>query len=71
MVLQNGALSHLDHLVQKSIRYRHHKENYVKSLNEGIIPTGLKIKKRPALLPFQKILKESGIRFCMMQKRTL
>ena len=51
MVLQDGALLHLDNLVQKSIRYRYHKENYVKSLNESIVPTGLKIKKRPALLP--------------------
>ena len=44
MVLNEG-LSHLDHLFQKSLRYYHHKENYRISLKEGIIPTGLKIKK--------------------------
>ena len=31
MVLQDGALSHLDILIQKSMRYKHHKENYIKS----------------------------------------
>ena len=44
MVLNDG-LSHLDDLFQKSLRYHHHKANYKISLQEGIIPTGLKIKK--------------------------
>ena len=46
MVLNDG-FSHLDHLCQKSLRYHHHKENYRTSLQGGIIPTGLKIKKEP------------------------
>ena len=50
MVLNDG-LSHLDHLFQKSLRYQHHKENYKISLKEGIIPTGLKIKKEPGFVP--------------------
>ena len=45
-------LSHLDLLVQKSLRYKHHKLNYIQSLEEGIIPSGLKIKKK---LAFQQM----------------
>ena len=51
VVLQNGTLSHLDLLIQKSMSYKHHKENYIKSLEEGITPSGLQIKKKPAFLP--------------------
>ena len=50
MVLNYG-LSHLDHLFQKSLRYHHHKENYRISLQEGIIPTRLKIKSEPVFVP--------------------
>ena len=49
MVLNYG--SHLDHLFQKSLRYHHHKENCKISLQEGIIPTGLKLKKEPGFVP--------------------
>ena len=28
MVLYNGATKTLDHLLQKSLRYKHHKQNY-------------------------------------------
>ena len=49
MVLNHG-LSYFDHLFQKSLRYYHHKKNYKISLKEGIIPTGLRIKKEPAIL---------------------
>ena len=51
MVLQGGTLSYLDLLIQKSMRYKHHKENYIKSLEQGILPSGLQIKKKPAFLP--------------------
>ena len=44
MVLNEG-LSLLDHLFQKSLPYHHHKANYEISLQERIIPTGLKMKK--------------------------
>ena len=50
MVLNDGN-SYLDHLFQKSLRYNHHKENYKISLEEGITPTGLKLRKDPAFLP--------------------
>ena len=43
MVFSGGLLSGLDLLLQKSIRFNHHKQNYERSLFEGIIPTGLKI----------------------------
>ena len=37
--------------MQKSIRYNYHKQNYERSLFEGIIPTGLKINKKSAFQP--------------------
>ena len=51
MVLHGETFSHLDLLVQKSLRYKHHKLNYIQSLEEGIIPSELKIKKKPAFQP--------------------
>ena len=51
MILQNETLSYLDLLIQISMRYKHHKENYIKSLEQGILPSGLQIKKKPAFLP--------------------
>ena len=51
MVFNGGLLSQLDLLLQKSIRYNHHKQNYERSLFEGIIATGLKINKKPAFQP--------------------
>ena len=56
MILQNETLSYLDLLIQKSMRYKHHKENYIQSiyklhLEQGILPSGLQIKKKPAFLP--------------------
>ena len=51
MVLHREGLLHLDLLMQKSLRYKHHKLNYIQSLEEGIIASGLKIKKKPAFQP--------------------
>ena len=51
MVIENDGLSHLDLLVQKSLRYKHHKENYLYSLEHGIILSGLKINKNLAFIP--------------------
>ena len=48
MVLYEGATTALDHLVEKSLRYKH-KQNYIRSLDEGIIPAGLRINKKPAI----------------------
>ena len=47
MVVFDGN-THLDYLYQKSLRYQHHRENYLTSLLEELIPSGLKINKRPA-----------------------
>ena len=47
MVIFDGN-THLDYLYQKSLRYQHHRENYLTSLLKGLIPSGLKINKRPA-----------------------
>ena len=37
MVFSGGILLHLDILFQKSTQYNHHKDNYERSLLEGII----------------------------------
>ena len=50
-IVLNDGLSHLDHLFQKSLRCHHRKENYKISLQEGIIPTGLKMKKGFGFVP--------------------
>ena len=44
MVLNDGV-SHIDHLLQKSLHYHHDKKIYKIILQEGIITTSLKIKK--------------------------
>ena len=49
MVTRNEWLSETDILFQESIRYGHHKENYFGSLQEGIPPVGLKLKKNRRL----------------------
>ena len=46
-----GYTTKLDHLLQKSIRYKHHYENYKESLELDLIPSGLKIKKLPGHTP--------------------
>ena len=44
IVIENDGLSHLDLLLQKTLRYKHHKEH-------RIIPSGLKINEKPAFIP--------------------
>ena len=48
MVMQDGGRSQLYILLQKSLRYKHHRENYIQSLEEKVTPSGLKIIKNPA-----------------------
>ena len=55
MVIENDKLSHLALLLQKSLRYKHHKENYLYSLEHGIIPSRLKINKKPAFIPVSNV----------------
>ena len=50
MVLSERSTTHLDHLLQKSLRCQHHKENYIQSI-QGIIPNGLQLNKKPAFEP--------------------
>ena len=40
MVVFDGN-THLDYLYQKSLRYQHHRENYLTSMFEGWIPSHL------------------------------
>ena len=51
MDFHTGSLSNTDILMQKSLRYKHHKQNYTKSLEEEITPVGLKIKNKLAFQP--------------------
>ena len=53
IVLYDGE-QHLERLLQKSLRYQHHQKNCEKSLETGIIPKGLKIKKVSAFHPVSK-----------------
>ena len=48
MVIFDGH-SQLENLLQKSLRHHHLSENYIQSLREGVIPTGLKLKNKPAI----------------------
>ena len=50
IVIKDDGLSELDILLQKSLRYKHHKENYLHSIENRIVPSGLKINKKPAFL---------------------
>ena len=58
MFFSGGFLSRLDILLQKFTQYNHHQKNYERNLLEGIVPAGLKLKKRPA---FQPILAYFGL----------
>ena len=51
MKLNAGYATKLDHLLQKSIRYKHHYENYKENLELDLISAGLKITKLPAITP--------------------
>ena len=50
MVIENDGLSHLDLLLQKPLGFKHHKENYYVILEHEIIPSGMKINKKPAFI---------------------
>ena len=50
MVYDGGTIK-LEHHLKKSIRYQYHHLNYKESLENGLIPKGLKINKRPAIKP--------------------
>ena len=54
MVVKSDLLSRTDILFQKLIRYQHHKENYLRSLKEGVRPRGLELKMRPAIGPISE-----------------
>ena len=60
MVLHGETLLHLDLLVQKSLRYKHHKLNYIQSLDECVMQSGLKIKKKPA---FQSVSEDFEVKW--------
>ena len=60
---------HLDSLYQKSLSYQNHRENYLTSLLETLIPSGLKINKRPALNQSRMDLRINGSPFSMTLRK--
>ena len=54
MSLMNDGTQHLERLLQKTMRYQHHRQNYEESMRTGIVPKGLRIKKAPAFEPVSK-----------------
>ena len=70
MVFSGGLLSGLDLLLQKSIRFNHHKLNYERSLFEGIIPTGLKISKNERSNQYRVISTYNGTQFYTTRKKS-
>ena len=54
MVIQDGGMSLLNRLLQKSLRHKYHRENYIQSLEEKVIPSGLKINTKPAFAPISE-----------------
>ena len=56
-------------LLQKSIRYNHHKQNYERSLFEGIIATGLKINKKQRFNQYRVISTKNGTQFYTTRKK--
>ena len=69
MVFSGGLLSGLDLLLQKSIRFNHHKQNYERSLFEGIIPTGLKINENERSNQYRVISTYNGTQFYTTRKK--
>ena len=66
MVLHEGATT-LDHLVQKLLRCKHHKQKYIRCLDEEIVPTGLRINKKLTL--FHLIFITAGKQLYSRQRR--
>ena len=50
IVVSNG-FEHLEKLLQKSLRYKHHLLNHKETLRRVVIPKSLRIRKDPALEP--------------------
>ena len=56
----DGSLSYLDILLQKTLLYKtFNRIIYLRSIEEGLTPTWLKLQKRPAFIP---ILEDFSIR---------
>ena len=71
MVLHEGATTTLDHLVQKSLKYKHYKWNYIRNLDEGIIPTGLRINKKLVVNTFLSDFNKNRKRIISKAERDL
>ena len=69
IVLVDGSTWHLNHLLQKSLKYKHHKENYIRSLTKEIVPVGLHLNKKPAYVPVSENFEEKWKTVYWKQKK--
>ena len=70
-MVYDGGTTKLEHLVQKLIRYQHHHLNYKESIENGLIPKGLKINKQPTIKPVTKDLFEKWIAILLDAQNSL
>ena len=70
MVCDGGKIK-LEHLVLKPIRYQHHHLNFKESLENGLIPKGLKINKQPAIKPVTEEFFEKWYAILLDAEKTL
>ena len=54
MSLMNDGTQRPERLLYKTMRYQHHRQNYVESMRTETVPKGLRIKKAPAFEPISK-----------------
>ena len=71
MVFSGGLVSRLGLLLQKSVRYNHHKQNYERCIFEGIIPARLVIisTKKQHSNQYRVISTNNGTQFYTTRKK--
>ena len=68
MALRTGyRKSELDYLWQKKLRYEHHRTNHEVTLQQDIIPDGLKIHKKPGIVVVSPDFNEKWKKYFIMQ----
>ena len=69
MALPERSITHLGNLLQKSLWYQHHKENYIQNIHKGNIPNGFQLKKNQHLNQFLVTLMINGELIYTKQKK--
>ena len=72
MFLCGEAFSLLDRILKKSLCDKHHKLNYIQSLDKGMVQSGLTLRKKPA---FQAVSVDFEVKqilsYCYMNQKRL